>query len=127
MCRRVLLALLLLLGLAASLVAVESGSLTLTIVRAEQKTHDRVLLYLVDTPIYQEDPYFEVAVRAGGLVVVAERDPEHNWETLPADWKPGAPVKGRIEKHHLYLRRPDGLYVRFIITSRTKAPAEQHE
>ena len=72
--RRVLLTLLLL-GLSASSFAVESGLLTLTIVRAEQKTRDRVLLYLVDTPIYQEDPVFEVAVRAGGLVVVGERDP----------------------------------------------------
>ncbi|MBZ5548882.1 MAG: hypothetical protein LAO22_13170 [Acidobacteriia bacterium] len=124
--RRVLLTLLLL-GLSASSFAVESGLLTLTIVRAEQKTRDRVLLYLVDTPIYQEDPVFEVAVRAGGLVVVGERDPEHKWETLPADWKPGALVEGRIEKHRLYLRRPNGTYVRFIITSRTKAPAEQHD
>jgi hypothetical protein len=123
MCRRVLLTLLFL-GLSAGSFAVESGPLTLTIVRAAQKTRDRVLLYLVDTPIYQEDPYFEVAVRAGELVVVAERDPEHKWETLPADWKPGATVQGRIEKHRLYLRRPNGSYVRFIITSRTKAPAE---
>ena len=127
MCRRVPLALLLLLGLPASLVGAESGLRTLTIVQAEQKTHDRVLLYLVDTPIYQEDPYFEVAVRATGLMVVAVRDPEHRWETLPADWKPGALVEGRIEKHHLYLRRPNGTYVRFIITSPSKAPAEQHE
>jgi hypothetical protein len=125
--RRVLLTLLLLLGPQAGSLAVESGSLTLTIVRAEQKTRDRVLLYRADTPIYQEDPYFEVAVRAGGWVVVGERDPEHKWETLPIDWKPGATVEGRIEKHGLYLRRPNGTYVRFIITNRRKAPAEQHE
>jgi hypothetical protein len=126
MCRRVLLALLFL-GLVASAFAAESGPQTLTIVRAEQKTRDRVVLYQVDTPIYQEDPYFVVAVRAGGLVVVAERDPEQKWETLPADWKTGTEVQGRIEKHRLYLRRPNGSYARFIITSRTKAPAEQQE
>jgi hypothetical protein len=125
--RRVLVALSLLLSFGAGSLAVESGSLTLTIVRAEQKTRDRVLLYLNDTPIYQEDPYFEVQVRAGGWVVVGERDPEHRWETLPIDWKPGARVEGRIEKHSLHLRRPNGTYVRFIITSRSKAPAEQHE
>jgi len=68
-----------------------------------------------------------VAVRAGGLVVVAEHDPEHKWETLPADWKPDVQVEDRREKHRLYLRRPNGSYMRFIITSRTKAPAEQHE
>ncbi|MBZ5655980.1 MAG: hypothetical protein LAO56_11980 [Acidobacteriia bacterium] len=69
--RRVLLALLLV-GLSASSFAVESGPLTLTIVRAEQRTRDRVVLYLVNTPIYQEDSYFEVAVRADGLLVVGE-------------------------------------------------------
>jgi len=125
--RWVLLTLLLFVGSGAGSFAVESGSLTLTIVRAEQKTRDRVLLYLADTPIYQEDPYLEVDVRAGGWVVVGERDPEHKWETLPIDWKPGAVVEGRMEKHRLYLRRPNGTYVRFIITSRRKAPAEQHE
>jgi hypothetical protein len=96
-------------------------------VAAEQKARYRILLYLVDTPIYQEDPNFDVVVRAGGLVVVEECDPEHRWETLPVDRKPGAEVQGRIEKHRLYLRRPNGIYARFIITSRTKAPAEQHE
>jgi hypothetical protein len=125
--RRVLFTLLLLLGSGVGAFAVEGGPRMLTIVRAKQKTRDRVLLYLVDTPIYQEDPYFEVEVRAGGWVVVGERDPEHKWETLPIDWKPGAAVEGHIEKHGLYLRRPNGTYVRFIITSRSKAPAEQHE
>jgi hypothetical protein len=126
--RRVLLSLWLLLGTGAGSFAVESGALTLTIVRVEQKTRDRVLLYLNDTPIYQEDPYFEVAVRADGWVVAAERDPAHRWETLPIGWKPGAAVEGRMEKHRLYLRRPNGAYVRFIITSRRKALlAEQHE
>jgi hypothetical protein len=125
--RRVLLTLLLLMGSGAGSLAVESGSLRLTIVRAEQKTRDRVLLYLNDTPIYQEDPYFEVAVRTDGSVVVGERDPDHQWETLPIDWKPGAVVEGRMEKHRLYLKRPNGTYVRFIITSRRKTPAELHE
>jgi len=125
--RRVLLTLLLLVGSGVGSLAVESGSLTLTIVRAEQKTRDRVLLYLHDTPIYQEDPYFEVAVRTDGSVLVGECDPEHKWETLPIDWKPGAAVEGRVEKHRLYLRRPNGTYVGFIIISRRKAPAEQHE
>lgn len=123
--RRVLLTLLLFMGAGAGSFAVESGYQTLTIVRAEQKTRDRVVLYLVATPIYQEDPYFEVAVRASGIVVVGERDPEHRWEMLPDNWKPGASVEGRVDKHHLYLQRPNGTYMRFIITSRAKVPAEK--
>jgi hypothetical protein len=122
MYRRVLLTLLLLVGVGASCFAVESGYQALTIVRAEQKTRDRVLLYLVDTPIYQEDPYFEVAVRAGDQVLVGQRDPEKKWEMLPVNWKRGATVWGRADKHHLYLQCPDGTDMRFLIVHRTKAP-----
>jgi hypothetical protein len=123
--RRVLFSLFLLLNVGSSCLAVESGYLPLTIVRAEQKTRDRVLLYLVDTPIYQEDPYFEVEVRAGDRALVGQRDPEKKWEMLPLDWKPGALVKGRVDKHHLYLQRPDGTDMRFLIVRRTKPPKGQ--
>ena len=121
---RLLVALLLVLGPGACSFAVESGSLALTIVRAEQKTRDRVVAWVVDTPIYHEDPYFEVAVRAGGTLIVGEREPRNASEMLPADWKPGAVVQGRVDRRHLYLRRPNGSEVRFIITHRTKTPAE---
>ena len=104
--------------------AVESGYFALTIVRAEQKTRDRVIYWVVDTPLYHEDPYFEVAVRGAGALVVAEREPQNSHEMLPEDWKPGAVVQGRIDRHHLFLRRPNGTEVRFIITRRTKASPE---
>jgi hypothetical protein len=121
---RVLLALVLFLGLGARSFAVESTYFPLTIVRAELKTRDRVVYWVVNTPLYHEDPYFEVAVRAAGTVVVGERDPRNAHEMLPEDWKPGARVQGRIDKHHLFLRRPNGTEVRFIITRRTKATPE---
>ena len=123
--RRLLLALCLLVGIAVPCVAVESGYQPLTIVRAEQRTRDRLLLYLVDTPIYQEDPYFEVEVRSGDRLLVAERDPGKKWETLPIDWKPGTTVKGRVDKHHLYLQRPNGTEVQFLIVRRTKVASEK--
>jgi hypothetical protein len=121
---RVLVALVLFLGSGASSFAVESGYLALTIVRAELKTRDRVVYWVVNTPIYHEDPYFEVAVRAAGTVVVGEREPRNTREMLPEDWKPGAVVQGRVDKRHLFLRRPNGTEVRFIITRRTKTPPE---
>jgi len=123
--RRLLLALGLLVSIAVPCFAVESGYQSLTIVRAEQKTRDRVLLYLVDTPIYQEDPYFEVEVRVGDRLLLAERDPDKKWEMLPIDWKPGTTVKGRVDKHHLYLQRPNGTEVQFLIVRRTKAASER--
>ena len=121
---RVLVALVLFLGLGASSFAVESTYFPLTILRAELKTRDRVVYWVVNTPLYREDPYFEVAVRAAGTVVVAERDPRNSREVLLEDWKPGARVQGRVDKHHLFLRRPNGTEVRFIITRRTKATPE---
>ncbi len=121
---RVLLALVLFLVPGAVSFAVENGDLPLTIVRAEVKTRDRVVAWVVNTPIYNEDPYFEVAVRTAKTVIVAERDPEHRHEALPEDWKPGAIVQGRVDRHHLFLRRPNGTEVRFIITHRRKAAPE---
>jgi hypothetical protein len=121
---RVLVALVLFLGSGASSFAVESGCLALTIVRAEIRTRDRVVYWVVNTPIYHEDPYFEVAVRAAGTVVVGEREPRNTREMLPQDWKPGTVVQGRVDRRHLFLRRPNGTEVRFIITRRTKIPPE---
>jgi hypothetical protein len=121
---RVLVALVLFLVPGAASFAVESSYFPLTIVRAETKTRDRVVYWVVNTPLYHEDPYFEVAVRAAGTLVVAEREPRNAHEMLPESWKPGATVQGRIDKHHLFLRRTNGSEVRFIITRRTKASPE---
>jgi len=121
---RVLVALMLFLVPGRGSFAVESSNFPLTIVRAEVKTRDRVVYWVVNTPIYHEDPYFEVAVRAAGTVVVGEREPRNARELLPEDWKAGAVVQGRVDKHHLFLRRPNGTEVRFIITRRTKTTSE---
>jgi hypothetical protein len=121
---RFLLALVLLMGSETASLAVESGSVALTIIRAEVKTHDRVVYWLVNTPIYHEDPYFEVAVRSSGTVMVGEREPESAREMLPEYWKPGTLVQGRVDRHHLFLRRLNGTEVRFIITRSIKAPPE---
>ncbi len=119
-----LLAAVMFLALAATSFGVQPGYFPLTIVRAEVKERDRVVYWLVDTPLYREDPYFEVAVRAAGMIVVAERDPESKYEMLPVDWKAGTELQGRVDKHHLFLRRPNGTEMRFIITRRTKTPTE---
>ena len=121
---RVLFALVLFLCTGAGSFAVESGYLSLTIVRAELKTRDRVVYWVIDTPIYHEDPYFEVAVRTAGTMVVGEREPQNTHEMLPEYWKPGVVVQGRVDRHHLFLRRANGTGVRFIITRRTKTPPE---
>jgi hypothetical protein len=115
----------LLLGPGGSLFAVESGGVSFTIVRAEQKMHDRVVYWVVNTPLYREEPYFEVEVRAAGTILVAEYEPRHSGEMLPASWRPGARVEGRVERRHLLLRRPNGADLSFVITRRVAAPREK--
>jgi hypothetical protein len=101
--------------------AVESGELTMTIVSAEQRTRDRVVAWVNDTPIYQPDVYFHVAVRSGDKVLAGEYEPVSQWETLPVFWKPGVEVQGRIRGHSLFLKRPNGVEIRFVILKRTAA------
>ncbi len=125
--RRGLLVALLLLGLGVGMYAVESGEQRMTIVRAEQKTRDRVVAWVVDTPIYQQDVYFEVAVRASGNILEAEYEPGSPWETLPVFWKPGVEVQGRVRGHSLFLKRPNGAEMRFVILKRTAVSAEKKQ
>jgi hypothetical protein len=123
--RRFLVALLLLLVPGTGLFAVESDGASFTIVRAEQKTHDRVVYWVVNTPLYREEPYFEVEVRAADTILVGEYEPRHAGEMLPASWRPGALVQGRIGRRHLFLRRPNGTDLSFVITRRAAAPREK--
>jgi hypothetical protein len=105
--------------------AVENSSQVFTILRTEQETRDRVVYWVVNTPLYHEDPYFVVEVRAGETILVGEYEPRHSSEMLPASWKAGANVQGRVERRNLYLRRPDGVELKFLIVKRTQAPAER--
>jgi hypothetical protein len=123
--RRAWLVALLLLNLGAELYAVENGEVTMTIVRAEEKKRDRVVAWVNDTPIYQQDPYFDVAVRAGDQVLEGEYEPQSAWETLPVFWKPGVQVQGRVRGHSLFLKRPNGAEIRFVILKRTAVSAEK--
>ena len=125
--RRARLVALLLLSLGAGLYAVQNGEVTMTIVRAGEKKRDRVVAWVTDTPIYQQDPYFEVAVRAGDQVLEGEYEPQSQWETLPEFWKPGAQVQGRVRGHSLFLKRPNGIEIRFVILKRTAASTRKRQ
>ena len=122
--RGFLLTLVLLLTSAVGLFAVQGGLQAMTIVRAEQKTHDRVIYYVVNTPLYREDPYFEVEVSVDGTNILAEYEPRDAWEMLPVSWRPGAIVQGRVTGHSLFLKRPNGTELRFVIVKRT-APSRK--
>ncbi len=90
------------------------------LVAIQQKSRDRVDLYLVNTPITTAVPYFEITVEFGDVDYVAEYTPRHAGEELPEAWRPDEAVRGRVDKHHLYLLRPDGSEMQLIIEK--KAP-----
>jgi hypothetical protein len=111
--------LVLLLGIGCQSFAVERAYQTGILVSALQKTHTRVLYYIVNTPVEQEDPYFEVSVRVNDVTYVGEYTPQHRSETLPDNWKPDEPVRVRLEKHYMFMQRPNGSEMKFVIDSQT--------
>jgi hypothetical protein len=81
------------------------------------KTTSRVVYYQVDTPITQEEPYYEVSVRVKDTIYVGDYAPRHAGATLPEEWRlPEAEVRLRLEKHYMFLTRPTGTELQFVIT-----------
>jgi hypothetical protein len=78
----------------------------------------------VNTPVTTAVPYFEVSVEFGNMDYVAEYTPRHSSEELPEAWRPGESVQGRVDKHHVYLQRPDGSELTFIMTKHTNVEKE---
>jgi len=89
------------------------------IVEVQQKTTTRVLYYQVNTPITKDDPYYEVSVRVKDTIYVGDYIPRHSADTLPEEWNvPQAEVRLRLEKHSMFLTRPVGTELQFVITKR---------
>src|ERR1022692_4901619 len=107
--------------------AVEKQYQTGKIVDVQQKTNTRVLYYQVNTPVTKDEPYFEVSVQVKDTVYVGEYPPRHSADTLPEEWNlPQAEVRLRLEKHYMFLTRPAGTELQFVITKRIPvAPAQK--
>jgi hypothetical protein len=92
------------------------------IVDVQQKTTARVLYYQVDTPVTKDEPYFEVSVQVKDTIYVGDYTPRHSADTLPEEWNlPQAEVRLRLEKHYMFLTRPTGTELQFVITKRIAA------
>jgi hypothetical protein len=123
--RTLLLTLIFIVSLAAPcLYAAQKPYSTGKLLDIRQKTRDKVDMYLVNTPVTTAVPYFEISVEFGNTDYVAEYTPRHSSEELPEAWKAGETVQGRLEKHYIYLRRPDGSELPFTITKRTAVSKE---
>src|SRR5580692_7074882 len=106
--------------------AAEKPFLTGKILDVQQKTTTRILYYQVDTPITRDEPYYEVSVQVGERVYVGDYSPRHSAEPLPEEWNaPQAEVRLRLEKHYMFLMRPAGTELQFVITKSFAAAAAQ--
>jgi hypothetical protein len=97
----------------------ESGK----ILSVETKQHTRILYYLVNTPITQDDPYYEVTVRVNDVVYVGDYTPVHPKQRLPDDWRVDGLIQARAEKHRIFLKQPGEPELQLIIVKQTTAAA----
>jgi hypothetical protein len=96
------------------------------IVDVQRKTTTRVLYYQVDTPITKDEPYYEVSVQVKDTIYVGDYTPRHSADALPEEWNvPQAEVRVRLEKHSMFLARPVGTELQFVIIKRIAVAPEQ--
>ncbi len=91
------------------------------IIKVQRKTREKVSMYLVNNPVATEVPYYQITLRVDRSDYRAEYTPRHPEETLPDAWVDGADVSVRLDKHHLFLQRPDGSELGWIILKKTSA------
>ena len=97
------------------------------ILDVQQKTTTRVLYYQVDTPITKDEPYYEVSVQVKATIYVGDYIPRHASATLPDEWNvPQTEVRVRLDKHYMFLARPAGTEVQFVIVKRIAAAPAQN-
>jgi hypothetical protein len=113
--------------LVPNLSAAEKPFLTGKILDVQQKTTTRVLYYQVDTPITKDEPYYEVSVQVKDTIYVGDYTPRHASATLPDEWNvPQTEVRVRLDKHYMFLARPAGTEVQFVIVKRIAAAPAQN-
>ena len=108
-----------LLLLPAILSAVQPHYSQAKLVKVERKTREKVNMYLVNTPVSTEVPYYQITLRLDQNDYKAEYTPRHPEEELPEAWVDGADVMVRTAKHHLFLKRPDGSELQWILLKRS--------
>jgi hypothetical protein len=94
------------------------------IVTVEKKFHERVLYYLVNTPITQDDPYYEITLQLGSLALLTEFTPRHAADDLPDGWTENAKVQIKVtDKHHAWVRQEGGMELQLLLVKTLPATA----
>jgi hypothetical protein len=109
----------------ASLFAAEKPYEKAQIVEVEKKAHTRVLYYLVNTPVTQDDPYYEISLQLNDGFYETEYTPRHAADSWPEDWRSGAEVQAKLtNKRHISVKGPGGREVELVVVKRVPATAE---
>jgi hypothetical protein len=96
------------------------------ILQNDQKKTTRTLYWVVDTPITEDDVYYDVSIGLANKVYVARYTPRHQDDTLPDQWTTGSTQKVRIDGARLYIEDGDGAETKLVIIKRrAPTPAEQ--
>lgn len=106
------------------LFAVQKPYETGKVIDVQQKATTRVLYYIVNTPVTQDDPYYEVSVQLKDTIYVGQYTPRHASDGLPDDLQADAGVQVRVEKHHMYIKRPGGIDLDLILLKHNVAKSE---
>lgn len=94
------------------------------ILTVEKKFHTRVLYYLVNTPVTQDDPYYELSLQLGTVQYLAEYTPRHAADELPDGWIDDTEVQMKItDKRHVSVRRAGGMDLQLLIVKRMPGTA----
>jgi hypothetical protein len=109
----------------SNLYAAEKEFQTGRIISVEKKFHERVLYYLVNTPVTQDDPYYEVSLQLDNTVLLTEYTPRHSADQLPDGWKDNVEVEIKVtDKYHVSVKQQGGSELQLLITKRMPGAVE---
>jgi hypothetical protein len=125
MLRRLTTSCFLLLAAVSAVYGVQREYVSGEILEVRQLERDRVQLYVVNTAIMTEEPYYTLAVDVNGTRYEGEFLPRNSHETLPSFWKSEENLSLRLDKHFMYVKREDGSEVKFLILNKSALHAER--
>jgi hypothetical protein len=115
-----------LLSLSVLASAVEKQYQNGVILKNDQKKNTRVLYWVVDTPITEDDVYYDLTVATKDKVYIARYTPRHHDDSLPDQWITGSTAKVRVDGGHLCIEDNDGAETKLVIIKRrSPTPTEQ--
>ena len=95
------------------------------IVAVQRKSRERVLYYLVNTPVTKDDPYYEVSVQFKDIIYDGDYTPRHASDTLPEEWIAGSEIQARVDKRHILVKQPSGVIWTLVIVKRRPAAPDK--